>query len=137
MTTRTLFFVFNFSLITYISSFSLAQRKEAKETSTYPHPLPIWRGSTENCGYRQFSDFSAVKSGIKARFCFLFGLRQVVGAKARCQPRNPINTCPSSPSSPLSPSSHPHHHFISILRNAVSSPAIFSCCQMLGCQLAP
>ena len=27
-------------------SFSLAQRKEAKETSTYPHPLPIWRGST-------------------------------------------------------------------------------------------
>ncbi len=29
-----------------LPSFSLAQRKEAKETSTYPHPLPIWRGST-------------------------------------------------------------------------------------------
>ena len=30
----------------FLPSFSLAQRKEAKETSTYPHPLPIWRGST-------------------------------------------------------------------------------------------
>jgi hypothetical protein len=73
----------------YFPSFSLAQRKEAKETSTYPHPLPIWRGSTENCGYRQFSEFIKVKSGIKARFCFFFGLRQVVGANHH------------SPSSPL------------------------------------
>jgi len=64
-------FFFGFHTTTTFPSFSLAQRKEAKETSTYPHPLPIWRGSTENCGYRQFSDFSAVKSGIKARFCFL------------------------------------------------------------------
>ena len=25
-------------------SFSLAQRKELKETSTYPKPFPIWKG---------------------------------------------------------------------------------------------
>jgi hypothetical protein len=85
-----------------LPSFSLAQRKEAKETSTYPHPLPIWRGSTENCGYRQFSDFIKVKSGIKARFCFFFGLRQFVGANYHS---------PLSPSSPLSPLSG----FISLL----------------------
>ncbi|MBO7577361.1 MAG: hypothetical protein J6T43_00005, partial [Prevotella sp.] len=32
--------------IIFSSSFLWRQRKEAKETSTYPHPLPIWRGST-------------------------------------------------------------------------------------------
>ena len=92
------FFLLLLSISPTFPSFSLAQRKEAKETSTYPHPLPIWRGSTENCGYRQFSDFSAVKSGIKARFCFFFGLRQVVGANHH-SPLSPLS--PLSPSSPL------------------------------------
>jgi hypothetical protein len=49
-------------------SFSLAQRKELKETSTYPKSFPIWKDLTENCGRPQFSEYIKVKMGIKAHF---------------------------------------------------------------------
>ena len=56
-------------------SFSLAQRKEAKETSTYPHPLPIWRGSTAPTR----RSFIKVSSPHQRGGLLFFGLRQVIG----------------------------------------------------------
>ena len=39
-------FLFLWKETNFLPSFSLAQRKEAKETSTLTHPSPIWEGST-------------------------------------------------------------------------------------------
>jgi hypothetical protein len=41
---KSTFFTFYFDNETFLPSFSLAQRKEAKETSTPTKPPPIWGG---------------------------------------------------------------------------------------------
>ena len=53
--------------------FSLAQRKEVKETSTYPKSFPIWKNLTVQAGRPAFTDFSEVKSTIKGRFWLFIG----------------------------------------------------------------
>ena len=52
------------------SSFSLAQRKEAKETSTLTKPSPIWEGLTA----RTRRSFINVRSGHQSPVVLLFRL---------------------------------------------------------------
>ena len=156
-------------------SFSLAQRKEAKETSTLTKPSPIWEGLTaptrrsftkvrsghQSPGVIFFSAYArSLARDVVMLVCRNYMIPKIRNLCSHLAPPHPRATeilwyshsalhTPHSTnhfSLLLPPSSfletevargENYHHFISILRNAVSSPAIFSCCQMLGCQLAP